>query len=122
MPSGSTAKALIIRTGGKKINYSVTKQRMSVGHYPNAPRLDPVDYLRQAGREAGAPDQECLLDARGREWSRWEAREIDGPVTQAKPRPGFPTREGGSFGQKANQTTRVSLRPVWVLQQKLERS
>ena len=51
---------------------------MSVGHYPNAPRLDPVDYLRQAGREAGAPDQECLLDARGREWSRWEARDIDG--------------------------------------------
>ena len=89
MPSGSTAKALIIRTGGKKIDYSVTRQRMSVGHYANAPRLDPVDYLRQAGREAGAPDQECLLDARGREWSRWEASDIDGQ-----------TREGESLGKR----------------------
>ena len=35
---------------------------------PNrAPRLDPLDHLRQAARDARAPDQKCLLDARGRE-------------------------------------------------------
>ncbi len=28
-----------------------------------APRLDPLDHLRQAGRDARAPDQKCLLDA-----------------------------------------------------------
>src|SRR5947208_892881 len=58
-----------------------------VGHHAQrAPRLDPLDHLRQAGRNAHAPDQECLLDARGRE------------------------------------ATRLLLRPVRVLQQKLERS
>ena len=58
-----------------------------VGHHAQrAPRLDPLDHLRQAARDARAPDQKCLLDARGRE------------------------------------ATRLLLRPVWVLQQKLERS
>ena len=38
---------------------------------PNrAPRLDPLDHLRQAARDARAPDQKCLLDARGREATR----------------------------------------------------
>ena len=54
---------------------------------PNrAPRLDPLDHLRQASRDARAPDQKCLLDARCRE------------------------------------ATRLLLRPLRVLQQKLERS
>ena len=58
-----------------------------VGHHAHrAQRLDPLDHLRQAARDARAPDQKCLLDARCRE------------------------------------TTRLLLRPVWVLQQKLERS
>ena len=35
---------------------------------PNrAPRLDPLDNLRQAARDARAANQKCLLDARGRE-------------------------------------------------------
>jgi hypothetical protein len=39
-----------------------------VGHYAHrAPRLDPLDYLRQAGRDARTPDQQRLLDARRRE-------------------------------------------------------
>ena len=38
---------------------------------PNrAPRLDPLDHLRQASRDARAPDQKCLLDARCREATR----------------------------------------------------
>jgi len=58
-----------------------------VGHYTHrASRLDPVDYLRQAVRDAHAQDQKCLFDARVRE------------------------------------ATPLLLRPVWVLQQKLERS
>ena len=46
------------------------KGKSSVGkhHTHRAPRLDPVDHLRQAGRDARAPDQKCLLHARG-----WEA-------------------------------------------------
>ena len=62
-------------------------EKIVVGHHAQrAPRLDPLDHLRQAGRDARAPDQKCLLDARGRE------------------------------------ATRLLLRPVRVLQQKLERS
>ena len=39
-----------------------------VGHHAHrAPGLDPLDHLRQASRDARAPDQKCLLDARGRE-------------------------------------------------------
>ena len=42
-----------------------------VGHHAHrAPRLDPLDHLRQAGRDARAPDQKCLLDARCREATR----------------------------------------------------
>ena len=37
-------------------------------HAQRAPGLDPLDHLRQARRDAHAPDQKCLLDAR-----RWEA-------------------------------------------------
>ena len=36
-----------------------------VGHHAQrAPGLDPLDHLRQAARDARAPDQKCLLDAR----------------------------------------------------------
>ena len=39
-----------------------------VGHYAHcAQRLDPLDHLRQAGRDARTPDQQRLLDARRRE-------------------------------------------------------
>jgi hypothetical protein len=42
-----------------------------VGHHAHrAPRLDPVDHLRQASGDAGPPDQKRLLDARGREATR----------------------------------------------------
>ena len=42
-----------------------------VGHHAQcAPRLDPLDHLRQASRDARAPDQKCLLDARCRETTR----------------------------------------------------
>ena len=42
-----------------------------VGHHAQrAPRLDPLDHLRQAGRDARASDQERLLDARCREATR----------------------------------------------------
>ena len=62
-------------------------EKIVVGyHAQRAPRLDPLDHLRQAGRDARAPDQKCLLDARGRE------------------------------------ATRLLLRPIRVLRQKLERS
>ena len=37
-------------------------------HARRAPGLDPLDQLRQAVRDARAPDQKCLLDAGG-----WEA-------------------------------------------------
>ena len=43
-----------------------------VGHHTHcAPRLDPLDHLRQAARNARAPGQKCLLDARG-----WEATSV----------------------------------------------
>src|SRR5437868_4939254 len=59
---------------------------VGVGHHAHrAQRLDPLDHLSQKTRDARAPDQECLFDARCRE------------------------------------ATRLLLRPVWVLQQKLER-
>ena len=38
--------------------------RVMVGHHAQcAPGLDPLDHLRQAARDARAPDQKCLLDA-----------------------------------------------------------
>ena len=44
---------------------------------PNrAPRLDPLDHLRQAGRDARAPDQKCLLHARRRETTRLLLRSV----------------------------------------------
>jgi hypothetical protein len=44
---------------------------LSRGHYAHrAQRLDPLDPLRQTARDARAPDQKCLLDARGRETTR----------------------------------------------------
>jgi hypothetical protein len=44
---------------------------------PNAaPRLDPLDHLPQAGRDARAPDQKCLLDARCREATRLLLRPV----------------------------------------------
>jgi hypothetical protein len=43
-----------------------------VGHYTErAPGLDPLDHLRQAGRDAHTPDQKCLLNAR-----RWQATRL----------------------------------------------
>ena len=48
-----------------------------VGHHAQrAPGLDPLDHLRQAARDARAPDQKCLLDARGREATRLLLRPI----------------------------------------------
>ena len=42
-----------------------------VGHHAQrAPGLDPLDQLGQASGDARAPDQKCLLDARGREATR----------------------------------------------------
>jgi hypothetical protein len=39
-----------------------------VGHYTyGTTRLDSLDHLGQAGRNASAPDQQCLLHARSRE-------------------------------------------------------
>ena len=44
---------------------------------PNrAQRLDPLDHLRQAGRDARASDQKCLLDARRREATRLLLRSV----------------------------------------------
>ena len=48
-----------------------------VGHHAQcAPRLDPLDRLRQAGRDARASDRKCLLDARGREATRLLLRSV----------------------------------------------
>jgi hypothetical protein len=48
-----------------------------VGHHAHrAQRLDPMDHLRQAARDARAPDQKCLLDARGRETTRLLLRPV----------------------------------------------
>ena len=41
-------------------------EKIVVGHHARrAQRLDPLDHLRQASRDPHAPDQKCLLDARG---------------------------------------------------------
>jgi hypothetical protein len=48
-----------------------------VGHHAQrAPGLDPLDQLGQAARDARAPDQKCLLDARGREATRLLLRPV----------------------------------------------
>jgi hypothetical protein len=48
-----------------------------VGHHAHrAQRLDPLDHLRQARRDAHAPDQKCLLDARRREAPRLLLRPV----------------------------------------------
>jgi hypothetical protein len=71
----------------KALAAAAPKARVVVGHHSHrASRLDPLDHLRQASRDARAPDQKCLLKASGRE------------------------------------ATRLLLRPVRVLQQRLERS
>ncbi len=42
-----------------------------VGHHAQrAQRLDPLDHLRQAGGDARAANQKCVLDARSRETTR----------------------------------------------------
>ena len=47
-------------------------EKIVVGHHAQrAPRLDPLDHVGQAARDARAPDQKCLLDAR-----RWEATRL----------------------------------------------
>ncbi len=47
------------------------REKLVVGHHAQcAPGLDPLDHLCQAGRDARASDQKCLLDARGREATR----------------------------------------------------
>lgn len=51
--------------------------RVMVGHHAQcAQRLDPLDHLPQAARDARAPDQKCLLDARGREATRLLLRPV----------------------------------------------
>ena len=45
-------------------------------HAQRAPGLDPLDHLRQARRDARAPDQKCLLDARGGKATRLLLRPI----------------------------------------------
>ena len=48
-----------------------------VGHHAQrAPGLDPLDHLRQTRRDARAPDQKCLLHARGREATRLLLRPV----------------------------------------------
>ena len=55
-----------------------------VGHHAQrAPGLDPLDHLRQAARDARAPDQKCLLDARGRESDAFAASTGPGFTTKA---------------------------------------
>jgi hypothetical protein len=47
------------------------------GHHTHrAQRLDPLDHLRQAARDARALDQKCLLDARGQEATRLLPRSV----------------------------------------------
>ena len=51
--------------------------RAVVGHHAHrAPGLEPLDHLGQAARDAHASDQECLLDARGREETRLLLRSV----------------------------------------------
>jgi len=45
-------------------------------HTHCAQRLGPLDHLRQAARNARAPDQKCLLDARCREATRLLLRPV----------------------------------------------
>ena len=48
-----------------------------VGHHAQrAPGLDPLDQLGQAARDARAPDQKCLLHARGGKATRLLLRPI----------------------------------------------
>jgi hypothetical protein len=47
------------------------------GHHAHrARRLDPMDHLSQTTRDSHPPDQECLLDARGREATRLLLRPV----------------------------------------------
>ena len=51
--------------------------RVMVGHHAQcAQRLDPLDHVREAARDARTPDQKCLLDARSREATRLLLRPV----------------------------------------------
>jgi len=48
-----------------------------VGHHAQCTqRLDPLDHVREAARDARTPDQKCLLDARCREATRLLLRSV----------------------------------------------
>jgi hypothetical protein len=52
-------------------------EKIVVGHHAyRAQRLDPMDHLSQTTRDSHPPDQECLLDARGREATRLLLRPV----------------------------------------------